>query len=85
MHCSLNAPIGGIPDPKQNTGPAGPSTGENGPLLRGPKTSISGLEVLGGENIVNGVYARVFSTADFAPLVSKLALEVHYGQLWGCF
>ena len=62
-----------------------PHAGEDGPLLRAPKTSISGLEVLGGENIVNGVYARVFSTADFAPLVLKSALEVHYGQLWGGF
>ena len=28
--------------------------------LSAPKTSVSGLEVLGGENIVNGVYAKLF-------------------------
>jgi len=80
----LNAPIGGSQSPNKTQDLRVPHAGENA-LLRAPKTSISGLEVLGGENIVNGVYARVFSTADFAPLVSKLALEIHYGQLWGGF
>ena len=59
--------------------------GRHGTWLFGPKISVSGLEVLGGENIVNGVYAKLFWTADFAPLVLNIALEVHYGQLWGGF
>ena len=35
---------------------------------------------MGGGNIVNCVCARVFYSTDFAPLVSKIALEVQYGQ-----
>ena len=54
-------------------------------LFRGPQTWFSGIELFRGENIVNGVCAKLFSTSEFAPLVLKLALEVHYGQLWGCF
>ena len=54
-------------------------------LIGGIKTCFTGIELFRGENIVYFVCAKLFFSADFAPLVSKLALEVHYGQLWGCF
>ena len=57
---------------------------KNGPLFA-PQSWFSGFEILGGGNIVNCVCARVFSTADFAPLVLKATSEVHCGQLWGAF
>ena len=54
-------------------------------LIRSLKTWFSGIEFFRGENIIYFVCAKLFSIADFAPLVLKLALEVHYGQLWGGF
>ena len=46
---------------------------------------FTGIELFRGENIAYIVCAKLFFSADFAPLVLKIALEVHYGQLWGGF
>ena len=62
-----------------------PHAGEDGPLFRPPKTCFTGIELFRGENIPYFVCAKLFFSADFAPLVLKSALEVHYGQLWGGF
>ena len=54
-------------------------------LIRALTTPFTGIELFRGENIAYFVCAKLFFSADFAPLVLKTALEVHYGQLWGCF
>ena len=60
-----------------------PHAGEDGPLFSAPKTSTSGLVLLVNKSSYTETYAKLFSTAELAPLVPKIAPKVRPDQLQG--
>ena len=57
--------------------------GRHGTWFRGQKVPFSGLVLLVNESSYTETYAKLFSTADFAPLVPKIAPKVRPDQLQG--
>ena len=57
--------------------------GRHGTWFSTPKTSTSALESLADQSLHSQPHAKVFLTAELAPLVPKMALQVRPDQLQG--